>query len=155
KALLTCFFRVRPEDLVRAPDVPMQHAARQLYQSWLGYAEARQWSALCRSLLEDTGLLFHDVNTTAAQRRLTNLRTILTSLEQAGHGFNLDLLGLIDWLKDRRTLRDTDGDVQPVDSTQPKVKIMTIHASKGLEFPIVFLAGGLTQRLSGGEINYR
>ena len=155
KALLTCFFRVRPEDLVRAPDVPMQHPARQLYQTWLGHVEARQWSALCRSLLEDTGLLFHDLDDTAAQRRLTNLRTMLTGLEQAGHGFNLDLLGMIDWLEDRRELRDTDGDAQPVDSTQAKVKIMTIHASKGLEFPVVFLAGGFTQRLGGGETNYR
>ena len=44
-----------------------------------------------------------------------------------------------------------DADIQPVDSSQAKVKIMTIHASKGLEFPIVFLAGGFTQGRGGGS----
>ena len=33
---------------------------------------------------------------------------------------------------------------QAVDMGRPKVKIMTIHVSKGLEFPVVFLAGGFT-----------
>ncbi len=156
KVLLTCFFRVKPAELVRAPDPPMQHPARQLWQTWLGFVEGRAWSALCRSLLEDTGLWFQNPGDATGPRRLANLRAILFALEQAGHSANLDLLGLIDWLKDRRDQRDAgDADIQPVDSSVPKVKIMTIHASKGLEFPIVFLAGGFTQRLAGGENNYR
>ena len=88
---------------------------------------------------------------------MTNLRHLLTTLEQIGHGLNLDLLGLLDWLKDRREQRDTtDTDLQPVEAGRPKVKIMTIHASKGLEFPIVFLAGGFTQAPVGkGQTIYR
>src|SRR5262249_10819968 len=114
KALLTCFFRVKPEALVRAPDVPITHPARQLYQSWLGFAENRAWSALCRSLFEDTGLLFAPLppspeeggESLEADRRLANLRYLLATLEQVGHGLNLDLLGLLDWLADRRRQRD-------------------------------------------------
>jgi exodeoxyribonuclease V beta subunit len=157
KALLTCFFRVKPEDLVRAPDVPTQHPARQLYQAWLGYAENRQWSALCRSLLEDTGLLFPAQGDADADRRLSNLRHLLTTIEQIGYGLNLDLLGLLDWIEHRRQQRDgADADLQPVDMDAPKVKIMTIHASKGLEFPVVILAGGFTQApISGGQTVYR
>ncbi len=155
KALLTCFFRVKPADLVRAPDLPMAHPARQLYQTWLGHAEKREWSALCRSLLEDTGLLLP--TDSDAERRLSNLRHLLATLEQVGHGFNFDLLGLLDWLDQRRRQRDPgDADLQPVEMGRPKVKVMTIHASKGLEFPIVFLAGGFTQMPVGkGQAVYR
>ena len=180
KALLTCFFRVKPEMLVHAPDVPMRHPARQLFQAWLGHIENRHWSALCRSLLEDTGLLFsplplgeglgvrvEDSENAAltpgpspkgrgelqeAGRRLINLRHMLAALEQVGHGMNLDLLSVLDWLKDRRNQRDGgEADLQPAEAGRPKVKIMTIHASKGLEFPIVFLAGGFTQGRNGGS----
>ena len=57
KALLTCFFRIRPEELARCPDVPMQHPARQLFQNWIGFSESRAWSSLFASMVEDTGLL--------------------------------------------------------------------------------------------------
>ena len=154
KALLTCFFRIKPIDLIRDPDVPTQHPARKLFQTWLGYVENRQWSALCRSLVEDTGLLFAAPGDADANRRLTNLRNLLPMLEQAGHGANLDLLGMLEWMRQRRELRDpTDGDVHPVEVGRPKVKIMTIHASKGLEFPIVFLAGGFTQMNRAGSFS--
>lgn len=145
KALLTCFFRIRPEELARNPDVPADHPARELYQAWIAYAENRQWSSLCRSLLEDTGLGFDGadgINVSVAM-----LRHLLAALEQAGHGLNLDLLGLLGWVRERRRLRESsDANTQPMDVDRPKVKIMTIHASKGLEFLVVFLTGGFTQK---------
>jgi exodeoxyribonuclease V beta subunit len=157
KALLTCFFGIPPQELVKAQDLPSRHPARELYQRWLGHAERRQWSALFQSLLEETGLLFRDAAALDAERRLASFRHLLGTLEQVGHGDNRDLLSLLDWIEARRQDSSaSDANQHPVDTQRPRVKIMTIHASKGLEFPIVFLAGGFTRgNKAGSSATYR
>jgi exodeoxyribonuclease V beta subunit len=157
KALLTCFFRVRPGELVRCRELPADHAARRLFRRWLVCAESRQWSALFQSMLEDTGLLLQAMDDRAAESRVAKLRHLMGTLERVGHGENRHLLGLIEWIRAKRGQRDLgDGEQPPAEAERSRVRIMTIHASKGLEFPVVFLAGGFTaRRLTGGATTYR
>jgi len=149
KALLTSFFRVSPAQLALCADIPAAHPARRLFHQWLGYADKRQWSALSRSLLEDTGVLFHDLGGAGLDRRVGNLRFLLATLEEAAYRDNLDLFDLLEVYDNlRHGSDDLNPDLQPIETAAAKVKIMTVHASKGLEFPVVFLAGGFTRRTS-------
>ncbi len=147
KALLTFFFGLSPVDLTRCDDIPPTHAARVLFQQWLGHVEKREWSALAQSLLEDSGILFRLREDGDLDRVAGNLRFLLGALQEKAYRDNLDIFGLVEYFEKRRSRPDDlQGDLQPIETEEPKIKIMTVHAAKGLEFPVVFLAGGFTQK---------
>ncbi len=147
KALLTQFFNVPAPALEHYAELPPQYPAKKLLQTWNEYAEARRWAPLVQSILEDTGILFRENVVSGGDRRLTNYRHILHDLEQAAQLQNLDFSELLDVLRNYRQevaeLPD-ELNLHQIDSDRAKVQIMTIHTSKGLEFPILFLAGGFT-----------
>jgi ATP-dependent exoDNAse (exonuclease V) beta subunit len=55
-------------------------------------------------------------------------------------GRNLGLADFLDFLRPRLGQRENLSDIEPLRASEHGVRIMTIHKSKGLEFPIVILA---------------
>ena len=74
------------------------------------------------------------------ERRLTNLLQLGEFLQDA-EAHALGLHGLVDWLRGRIAGADPSDDQQllRLESDAGRVQIMTLHKSKGLEFPLVFL----------------
>ena len=144
RMLLTAFFRVPPVDAIAGGTLSATHPARVLFRRWLELAEARQWSALFDSLTEETGILFHERDSLQGERRLANLRLLLGNLLEHAYRDNLDLLDLLEVL-DRRGESKADPSDNPLpENDEPRVQLLTIHAAKGLEFPVVFLTGNFT-----------
>ncbi|MFD4292841.1 UvrD-helicase domain-containing protein [Rhodococcus sp. NPDC058532] len=92
------------------------------------------WGALEKRLLGRVG----------GERRLTDLRHIAQLLGEVAVGQGLGLTALTRWLTDR--MRDpTSGTVdrsRRLDSDAAAVQIATVHATKGLEYPIVYVPYG-------------
>jgi exodeoxyribonuclease V beta subunit len=73
------------------------------------------------------------------ERRLTNLLHLMELLHQESSRRNLSPTALIYWLHQRISRPEDDEEHElRLESDDSAVKIMTVHKSKGLQFPIVF-----------------
>jgi len=74
------------------------------------------------------------------ERRLTNILHLAEILQQLTMKQQLSMGGVCQWLSQQRQQPDTNNEEQQLrlESDEKRVKIVTIHKSKGLEYPIVF-----------------
>ncbi|RUA03420.1 MAG: hypothetical protein DSY89_00770 [Deltaproteobacteria bacterium] len=148
KALLTPFFRFRADDLYTYDDLPVSHPVRLLFLKWHQLAQNRYWGELFQSIQADTGLIFRESATSRWDRTETNYHQIFASLCDIAYRKNLDfeqLCSHLDGYRHQAIPAESDADIHEIETEQRKVQIMTIHRAKGLQFPVVFIAGGLTQ----------
>ena len=79
---------------------------------------------------------------TGGERRLTDLRQIGENLQAVAAREGLGLAALIAWLRQRRSESVTEvptDRLRRLDSDASAVKVMTVHVSKGLQFPVVYV----------------
>ncbi|HYG73680.1 MAG TPA: UvrD-helicase domain-containing protein [Planctomycetota bacterium] len=156
KMLLTRFFALRPGQISGIEESAAGQAIRSLYSEWRQLAAGRHWAELFRSILEDTGAFWSEGSADDGARRLANYRHILQTLASRAYQSGKGLLELVELLEKNRVTRtsEDESDLQPVETERAAVQIMTVHACKGLEFPVVFLAGGFTTRNSSVYLKY-
>ncbi|MFI5776412.1 UvrD-helicase domain-containing protein [Nocardia sp. NPDC051570] len=121
-------------DLVGRLSAQLREAARLFSRA--GFA------AVFEKLSAETGLAPRLLAVAGGERRLTDLRHLAQLLDQVAARESLGLTALTRWLADR--VRDpASGTVSDrsrrLDRDAAAVQIATVHASKGLEFPVVYL----------------
>lgn len=159
RALLTSFFRMNPAELAAAAELPSEHRVRLLFTRWRQHAERRQWAQLFRSILDDTTVLTPPLKHAEhnAERRYMNFHHLMEELEITARRQHLDFIGIADHLHRCRfesMALEKDAGLQRMESERSKVQIMTMHVSKGLEFPVVFIAGGMRADPKESEYTY-
>lgn len=99
--------------------------------------ETHFMSQIFDALIEKSGIIrnYELERTTEADGRIDNIyefRNVVEEFEKRSENSNLR-----DFLAETSLRSDQDG----IDDTEDGVLMMTLHASKGLEFPVVFLVG--------------
>lgn len=114
----------------------------QLIQTWQTQLETLPASQIVQGILEESGYL-QDLKvqgTDEAEERFRNVQELYNAVLQFEE--ESEEANLVNFLASASLASDLD-DLQ---EEETKVSLMTLHSSKGLEFPVVFLVG-LEQRL--------
>jgi len=148
-AWLTPFFGLTVAALERARDLPASHPYLVRLDAWKALADAREFGRLFESVVSDSGIVRREIFFEDSERELTNTLHILELLllhARRTHATLRDLIGEVSGLiAGTRFPLDFEGNVQRLESDRRAVQIMTIHKAKGLEAPVVFVAGGTSR----------
>ncbi|HKK45425.1 MAG TPA: exodeoxyribonuclease V subunit beta, partial [Balneolaceae bacterium] len=118
---------------------------------WIGILDQfsewhRKWqdhgfAAMFRSVMKQANISHHVITYSDGERRLTNLLHLGELLQQESQHQKKGMQGLIKWLSRKRKEDENTGreeEQMRLESDEELIKIVTMHRSKGLEYPIVF-----------------
>ncbi|MTD12659.1 AAA family ATPase [Nakamurella sp. YIM 132087] len=112
-----------------------------MLRDWAAITARGGIAGLLETVSQRTGLWRRVLGAEGGERLLTDLRQVGEGLQKAATDGSLGIPGLLEWLTERRFegTPSSDERARRLDSDASAVQIVTLHASKGLEYPVVYL----------------
>jgi DNA helicase II / ATP-dependent DNA helicase PcrA len=128
-----------PEVLDQLPDRTRKGVLqfRAMLAKYIGLKDKTSVGELARALIDDIGILLslQEENTPEAKNRIENIRELVSALSEfSARGSERTIE---DFLQEVSLVSDVD----QAEFGRNAVTLMTLHAAKGLEFPVVWISG--------------
>ncbi len=140
-AALSCFFGWSAARVASADDAEWEGVFGRLHE-WARVLRLRGVASLAETISLDEGLPARVLALVGGERRMTDLRHVAQLLHAASVSEQLGTTALTAWLRRRIAAAEEEtGDEERsrrLESDAEAVQVLTIHRSKGLEFPIVY-----------------
>ena len=143
-ALNTVYFGMTFEEISLLPDPELERLQAALYRMRETFTD-HGFSRMFRNFLSEFRVLERNLEKINGERTVTNIQSLFHAL---GELHSTKSVTLPEMALTMKQLEEDNSDEtrMRIDRDGGAVKIMTIHTSKGLEFPIVFLGGSIFQR---------
>src|SRR5699024_10050353 len=115
----------------------------QQFSDWNERWQAHGFAEMYRSVFKELAIAKHLIDFPDGERRLTNFLHLGELLHAESRRRGLGIRGLLYWLaqkrqKSKRGKSKREEEQMRLESDEDLVKIVTMHKSKGLQYPVVF-----------------
>ena len=132
---------------------PLQEKIRKMREQldyWKQLRRTVSLEELLRVLLYETGYYDYCSGLPVGKQRISNLRMLVEKAATFEESNYTGLYGFLSYIDAMKKNNLSMGEAKAIGENENVVRIMTVHKSKGLEFPVVILAGaGRTIRFRG------
>ncbi|MFN8032616.1 MAG: exodeoxyribonuclease V subunit beta [Mycobacterium sp.] len=137
-AASTMFFGETAEDLALGGDTLTDEVA-EILREWAGHARERGVAAVFEAA-QLQGMSDRVLSWRGGERHMTDLAHVTQLLQDVAHREHYNLPALRDWLRKQREEAGSGSErTRRLDSDAGAVQVLTVWASKGLQYPIVYL----------------
>ncbi len=140
-AALTLFFGWSTEEVAAADDDAWEGVHRRLHH-WARVLRLKGVASLTEAITLEEGLPARVLAMVDGERRMTDLRHVGELLHSAAMTEQMGATALTAWLRARVLEATTDNNDEErsrrLESDAEAVQVLTMHRSKGLEFPVVY-----------------